>query len=236
MIIRRKKVIIPIILAVVVLVGLLLFFTLRTDDWEPPTQSWGLAFDSIEEINQIREFLDNRDERGLLEFIEGTNNGENIVNSRRDVEYFLELFDDIFLPIDSNWVDFSYNYTFGDFIIVYREHYSAELSFIIRPEESFDEKIEANPNYTHTDITNEIAIFAEEFDDTSLRIGNGVQAFSFHRYGDEEGSIRETNEGFDVRVSLNVERYFVHARVSYAQSLEEAFKILANIEFGRGAW
>ena len=112
-----------------------------------------------------------------------------------------------------------------------------ELSFIIRSGESFEERTErTSMNYTRADVTAEVATFAEQgtFDDTSLRIGNGVQAFSFHRHGDEEGSIRETEKGFDVRVSLNVEDDFVSASVRNASTLESAFEILANVEFMKG--
>jgi riboflavin kinase/FMN adenylyltransferase len=38
----------------------------------------------------------------------------------------------------------------------------------------------------------------ENFDDKALQIGNGVQTFSFHRNGDEEGFIRDTDRGFKV--------------------------------------
>ena len=240
---KKQRIIMILIVAIIVgSVGLLLAINASRQPasmWTAPASDWWLGFDSVEEINQIRQLLAEGNERDLLEFIDGTNNGENIVRNRQDVERFLGMLDEKILPIDSDWTRFDYLYSNSLFIIVYDKDDETELSFIVDIEASFDERIEFAPNYIRTDITDEIAAFAnqEKFDATSLRIGNGVQAFSFHRDGDEEDSIQETEEGFDVRVELNVgDGNSVSGRVQFASSLEAAFTLLANAEFARNAW
>lgn len=216
--------------------GVFLFVQLR---WSPPSPDWWLNFDSIEEINQIHQLYEERDNRALLAFIEGTNNGQNIIRNRRDMSHFLRIVDHALLPTDSGWTSFGYEHGLGDLFVRYNM-YDIALTFVIPAEaEAFVEVTErTSASVTRVDITREIAAFVrqENFDETSLRIGNGVQAFSFHRRGDDEGSIQERGSGWGVGVSLDVAGNFVSARVSSAPSLEAAFEILANVEFARGAW
>ena len=206
-------------------------------DWEPPSSDWFLEFNSIEEINYVRELFENGAENDLIEFVQGAGNGNNTVEKIRDVEYFLEVFDSRVLPIDTNWSDFAYEYGFGMFFLMYDVNGADELSFIINLKEDFDQITEENASdYTMTDVTDEIATFANQgsFDEISLRIGNGVQAFSFYRHDTGMDSIRETEEGFTVSLSLNVKGNAVYATVSNASSLELAFEVLASIEFANG--
>ena len=234
---KKKKVVILILAVVLIVAGALLFFGLRSqDDWEPPMDGWWMSFDSIEEINRIRTLLKEGNESELLEFIKGTNNGENIVNSKRDVEEYLKLFDDILLPNDPNWTDCSYHASGNYLMISYIKPDGSDLWFMIYLESSFDDEMRKGAERnTDTDVTDKIAAFANQ-DNKSLRIGNGIQAFSYHRHDEKEGSIRKTKEGFEVCVSLNVEGRFISAGAFKVPSFEAAYEILANVEFVRGAW
>lgn len=234
---KKKRVFISI--AAVVIVAAILFFAINTLTWSPPSSDWWMSFESIEEINEIRRLVNDGTESELLEFIEGTNNGENVARNREDVQRFLRIFEDLLLPSDPNWTEFIYEYSMNDLIIVYNKSCGSELSFIIPIGEMFEERMMENAeNYIDTDKTEEIARFGklENYNETDLRIGNGIQAFSFYRIRWSEYSIRETDEGFRASLSLDVDSHFITASVRYAPSLEAAFEILANVVFERNPW
>jgi len=242
---NKKKVMI-LISCVIMLIVLVLFIILRNEDnieslsnetkFESPSSDWFLEFNSIEEISTVRELLESGVEDDLIEFVMEAGNGHNVIESKKDVEYFLETIDSKTLPTDTNWLSFAYEHNLGMFFLTYNVNGADELSFIIYLEETFNQTIEENASdYTFTYITDEIAAFAnhENFSDRSLRIGSGIQAVSFYRHATEMNSIRETEEGLTVSVSLNVEGNIVSATVCNASSLEAAFEILANIEFSK---
>jgi len=233
---KKRKVVIS---SLIVIAVTSLFFLLRTPEWSPPDPYWGLAFDSIDEINEIKRILDEGTRSELLQFIEGTNNGENVVKNRRDMRYFFDIIDESVLPSDLNWYSFSYMHSSKTLFVRYEVQPSIHL-IVTTPakggDESFDEFTErTGANDRRSDVTEEISSLAVEdnFGEDSLRIGNGVKAFSFYDdWGDS--SIQEIDTGFDVRVSLNVDGHFVSASVRNAPTLESAFEILTNIEFSLG--
>jgi len=232
---KKKKVVISILILSVALTSL--FLLLRTPEWSPPSSDWWLAFDSIEEITEIRRLLNEGNQNDLLSFIEGTNNGENVIRNRRDIRYFLDIIDETVLLVDPNWVSLAYD--FGIVFVRYDLQGSGYLSFTTMPrggDETFDEVMDRiSVDNDFLDITAEITSFSNQndFRETSLRIGNGVEALSFYnQFGDY--SIREWEDGFEVRVSLNIEGISASIRIDNAPTLESAFEILANVEFARG--
>ena len=237
MMLKNKKYYILIMVLVVVVITVVLIR--RTDQWEPPRTDWAIRFESIEEIEEIKRLLDEGSKSELLEFMEGINNGENIIESKRDMEYFLEIISDTFLPTDPNWVSLSYYYGLERIFIMYDIQDEVSISFIMRPrggDETFEDAIQVDSeDFVDVDITKDIAAFSNlnNFDEDSLYIGNGVEAFSFYnQWGDYSILVRE--DGWEVRVSLNVDGIFVSARIDHAPTLEDAFEILANIEFSLG--
>ena len=221
---------------------LFIIFVVGEPEWEPPTEDWWIRFESIEEIEEIHRLLDEGSETELLEFIAGTNSGDNLVNSRRDMEYFIEIIEETILPVSPNWVSLSYNHNLGNVFIMYDFQDTIILTFSIRPrggDETFDEimeRINEIGNFTaFTDISETVASFSNrvDWDRNSLRIGNGVEVFSFY---DQWGyySIEEWESDWELRLSLNIDGYYAFASLSGAPDLESAFEILANIEFSMG--
>ena len=234
---NRKYLIGAVLWAVVAL--LFIIFIVGEPEWTPPTEDWWIRFESVEEIEEVRRLLGEGSESELLEFIEGTNNGQNIVNSRRDMEYFIEMIDDTILPVDTSWISFSYNRSLGRIFVDYAVQEDIDLVFIMRPrggEETFDEIIErASTDNTFINITEAITLFSNQLDldDNSLHIGNSVEAFSFYNeFGDY--SIYEWEDSWIVTLSLNVDGVLVSVLIDHAPTLESAFEILANIEFSMG--
>ena len=199
-------------------------------------RSW-LVFNSINYINQIRELYEEGNESDLLEFMYRANIIDSGIIDRRCVGGLLRHLNNALLPTDPNWKSLSYISALNNFTITYDIHNDAEMTFRIQSRETFDGRVEEFLDHLiKTEITDEIAIFVEQenFDERSPRIGNGIQVFTFHICGYE--SIQRTDEGYYVRVALNVSGYYIGVAIRYADSPEAAFEILANIEFVRGAW
>ena len=231
---RRKKYMILILVTVVIV-----FLITRPREWSPPMQGWYVGFDSIEEIHEMRRLAVEGSKAELLAFIEGTNNGENLIEDRRSVDYLIDMLNDTVLPVDSSWVSLSYESVLENIFVRYDVQEGISLSFIFEArdgDETFDEVTERlSANNTRSDITEEIATFSnrDDFEEDTFRIGHGVEAFAFYnQFGDY--SIEEWKDGWGVTLSLNVNGIFISTSVDGAPTKERAFEILANVEFARG--
>jgi len=212
---------------------------LRLNRWTPPREDWWPRFNSIEEIYELNRLAAEGSNEEFLAFVEKRNDRTNLIEDKRDMDYLIEIINDTMLSVDPNWGSFSYQYSDGRIFISYYKEDNVRLGFILRArngDETFDEITERlATSDKRSNITEEIAMFfnPENFDENSIRIGNGVEAFSFYN---ELGhpSIEEWDDGWQVTLSLDVEGIFITALIDHAPTLEDAFEILANIEFSLG--
>ena len=236
---NEKKNVIILVTVVVLIALLLLLWSESHNDWEAPSGDWFLEFNSVDEIEYARGLLESGSTDDLIEFVREAGNGNNAIESERDMAYFFEILDRELLPVDSGWVSFAYEHSLGMFFIQYNLDEADELSFIITLGETFDRIIaEASDDHTLTDITDEIVEFRREenSDVSEFRIGNGIKAFSFYRHSTGLNSVRDDEDGFTASLTLDVEGHAISSTVSNATSLEIAFEALANAEFAKGGW
>ena len=233
---KKKYIISALALATIVII---IFLMIRSDEWSPPTEAWWIRFESIDELNEAIRLSEVGNEAELLAFIEGTNNGENIIEDGRAVEYLVDILNDTILPVDTSWTSLSYNTFGGNIFVSYELASDIRLSFIFEARdgtETFSEMMAKDADdFIDIDITHEIKELSTSIDsnEDSLRIGHGVEAFAFYNeFGDY--SIYEWEGGWEVRVSLNIDGVFASARIDRAPNQEAAFEILANVEFSRG--
>jgi len=204
----------------------------------PPIQTW---FPSFEEVLHLRAMLEYDDEI-LLRYMDYWERSFTVngLETREDVENFLMMLDNMYLPVDMSFTIFSYFPELDRNFISIQYGINGRLFCqrfrITLHEETSRDRLET-ARLEALDITNEVSLLVRDksADGSALRVGDGILVYR-HLADHIETSVFSGEEYFFFEFSLDVRNTHATLHISTAYTEAEVLDILANLEFAQNVF